>query len=113
MKTDHVQDLFQNKYRIPSARLQNWNYANPGMYFVTICTQNRENQFGSQSKNLASILRGYKSAVTTYARKNNIPFVWQPHFHDHIIRSDDAFNRISNYIVNNPANWKKDKFYTK
>jgi len=40
------QNLFQNKYRISSARLQNWNYANPGMYFVTICTQNRENYFG-------------------------------------------------------------------
>jgi putative transposase len=28
-----------------------------------------KNKFGNQSKNLASIIRGFKSAVTTYARK--------------------------------------------
>jgi REP element-mobilizing transposase RayT len=35
------------------------------------------NQFAPQSKNIASIIRGYKSAVTIYARKNNIEFDWQ------------------------------------
>jgi REP element-mobilizing transposase RayT len=189
-------DLFQNKYRISSARLQSWNYANPGMYFITICTKNREcyfgeiinapvetqciaslqptrigkiaydewfktphlrsdmnlelgefvvmpnhihgiicigenennhrhcrdamhgvstaeyrNQFSPQSKNIASIIRGYKSAVTTYARKNGIAFDWQPRFHDHIIRSMDDYTKISNYIINNPARWVEDKFY--
>jgi REP element-mobilizing transposase RayT len=191
-------ELFNNKYRIPSARLQHWNYANEGMYFITICTKNRKNYFGEivsaetrclaslqpteigqiahsewyktielrpdsnlelgefvvmpnhihgiiiigkneynmhqdqdtdamhrvsanqtkyknqfapQSKNLASIIRGYKSAVTTYARKNGIIFDWQPRFHDHIIRSMDEYHRISNYILNNPTKWYKDKFY--
>jgi REP element-mobilizing transposase RayT len=215
-----MSDLFNNKYRIPSARLQTWNYANTGMYFITICTANREcyfgnivktrciasltdiseyemqlndlgktvesewlktvelrpdmnlelaeyivmpnhfhciivigenqyntavyntdrelepsypntahldamhrvptdqninnnskNKFGGQSKNLASILRGFKSAVTTYARKNDIPFNWQARFHDHIITTNEEYLRIADYIVNNPNNWKKDKFY--
>lgn len=66
---------------------------------------NPTNQFAPQSKNLSSIIRGYKSAVTTYARKNNIAFDWQPRFHDHIIRSMDDYHRISNYIINNPAKW--------
>lgn len=39
-------DLFQNKYRISSARLLSWNYANAGMYLITICTKNRESYFG-------------------------------------------------------------------
>ncbi len=39
-------DKFQNKYRIPSARLQNWDYGWNGAYFLTICTQNREHFFG-------------------------------------------------------------------
>ena len=69
------------------------------------------NQFGPQSKNLASIIRGFKSAVTTYARKNGIiDFAWQPRFHDHIIRDAASFERIQNYIANNPSNWKEDKF---
>lgn len=194
-------DLFRNKYKISSSRLQTWNYANEGMYFITICTANKEhffgeiitssverqctasqypkmdlseigkiaalewyktkelrpdmnidldafivmpnhihgiiaiganqynsdkdaslgdvmyrvstskqNNFGSQSKNLASILRGYKSAITTFARKNNILFNWQTRFHDHIIRSLEEYEKISNYIYNNIANWQNDKF---
>lgn len=69
------------------------------------------NKFGPQTKNLASIVRGFKSSVTTYARKNGIhDFKWQSRFHDHIIRSEKSFNRIQNYIINNPNNWVDDKF---
>jgi putative transposase len=39
-------EKFQNKYRIPSARMQNWDYGQNAAYFVTICTQNRECFFG-------------------------------------------------------------------
>ena len=222
-------EKYNNKYRIPSARLQNWDYGSNAMYFVTICTQNREHYFGEiinneielselgklaeiewlktpdirpdmnlkldafvvmpnhfhaiifigvneynslhnnakdanrgnrrdamhrvsttdamhrvstnatdatnadnptnttinthgthppvhknkfepQSKNLASIIRGFKSSVTTYARKNNINFQWQSRFYDHIIRNNKSYNNIVNYIVTNPQNWDTDKF---
>jgi REP element-mobilizing transposase RayT len=70
-----------------------------------------DNKFGPQSKNLASIIRGYKSSVTTYAHKNGIDdFAWQSRFYDHIIRNEKSFNNISEYIINNPMNWKNDKF---
>ncbi|MFD2145246.1 transposase [Mucilaginibacter antarcticus] len=221
-------ELFKNRYRISPARLQSWNYADNGLYFVTICIQNREplfgnivetqcfaspadkrdhtaptadaimqlsalgkmveqewlktpelrpdmnlvlneyvvmpnhfhaiiyigensyndpyfrdiayirdvsrslsqgdakhcvstsinentsdikNKFGPQYKNLASIIRGFKAAVTTYARKKEIPFNWQPRFHDHIIKSNEEYIKIADYIVNNPSNWQADKFY--
>lgn len=39
-------DKYHNKYRIPSARLQTWDYANEGAYFITICTKNRCHFFG-------------------------------------------------------------------
>ena len=70
-----------------------------------------KNHFAPQSKNLSSIIRRYKSAVTTFARKNNIEFEWQSRFHDHIIRSMDDYHRISKYILNNPSKWLNDKFY--
>jgi putative transposase len=41
-----MNDKFQNKYRIASARLKNWDYGNNGAYFITICTQNRDHFFG-------------------------------------------------------------------
>jgi putative transposase len=37
---------FQNKYRNESARWQNWDYADPGAYFITIVTKNRIDFFG-------------------------------------------------------------------
>jgi len=38
--------LFNNKYRIESARLKHWNYSNPGIYFITICTYLRQSFLG-------------------------------------------------------------------
>jgi putative transposase len=37
---------FQDKYRIPSARLKDWDYRSSGSYFVTICTKNMLSCFG-------------------------------------------------------------------
>jgi len=190
-----MNNKFQNKYRISSARLQNWNYGWNGFYFVTVCTKNREfyfgdisdgrmelseigeivkmewlktfemrpdmnlgmgkfvvmpnhfhgiisigdnrynterdtqrgrdamhcvstttaenetkNKFGPQSKKLASIIRGFKIGVTKNARIINTNFAWQSRFHDHIIRNDQSYQNISEYIINNPLKWKEDKF---
>jgi putative transposase len=69
------------------------------------------NKFGSQSHNLASVIRGFKSAVTIQARKIQPGFAWQPRFHDHIIRNEKSFINIQNYIAANPLNWAKDKFF--
>ncbi len=69
------------------------------------------NQFGPQSQNLASIVRGFKIGVTKYARQHQIPFSWQPRYHDHIIRNAEEYNRIRKYILENPQNWAADCFY--
>ncbi len=71
-----------------------------------------KNRFGTQSKNLSSIIRGFKSSVTIKAKKTVPDFGWQERFYDHIIRNDESYNRISRYIIDNPANWKNDKLYS-
>jgi REP element-mobilizing transposase RayT len=38
---------------------------------------------------------------------------WQPNYHDHIVRDDASYQRIKNYIKNNPRNWKDDTFNVK
>ena len=68
-----------------------------------------KNKFGPQSKNLASIIRGYKIGVTKNARQINAGFAWQSRFHDHIIRNEKSFQTIKNYIINNPLKWDTDK----
>ena len=37
--------------------------------------------------------------------------LWQRGYYEHIIRSERSYQRIFDYIKNNPANWGKDKFY--
>ena len=190
-------EKFQNKYCIPSTRA-NWHNYNGGVYFVTICTKNREHYFGeicpgpqmhlspigqyaynqiinvkthypyakiplfvimpdhihaivtidseneiggngvhtqcrdvaricrdvarnvstgvntqmaniSPRKNsLAVVMRGVKSSITKFANENNIPFAWQTRFHDRIIRNQDEFDKISDYIEKNVVNWQND-----
>jgi len=39
-------NLYQGKYRIPSARWQHWDYGSDAAYFITVCTKNREHYFG-------------------------------------------------------------------
>ncbi len=70
-----------------------------------------KNKFGPQSKNLASIIRGYKIGVTKNAIKIHGDWAWQSRYHDHIIRDEKSYNRIKQYIINNPKNWNNDKFY--
>lgn len=173
-------DLFQDTYRIPSARLPGYDYGQSGAYFITICTHNRQpcfgtvvvpagdwdaafvrptvlgqrvltgwasiphfapfatpgafvlmpdhvhglllfdqqdspgvlqayqNHFGPQRHNLASVVRGFKSGVTTFARTHALPFAWQPRFHGRVVRSDDELTRIRHYILTNPARWEQE-----
>ncbi|MBI4652409.1 hypothetical protein HY745_14265 [Candidatus Desantisbacteria bacterium] len=69
------------------------------------------NQFGPQSKNLASVIRGFKIGVTKNARLINGDFAWQTRFYDNIIRNDEGYYHIKNYIETNPANWSQDKLF--
>jgi putative transposase len=219
-------DKYKNKYRISSARLQTWDYGYNGLYFVTICTKNREHYFckivdgqiifseigeiarkywheipehfpfvnldefvvmpnhihgiiiidkptNGQSNEyddgrnvgtpnlgvptdivptdivptdivptdiiptnpatinptiptahqttaaskkwkpatLGVIINQYKRIVTIKSREINADFAWQPRFHDHIIRNNESFEKIRNYIIANPSKWKEDKFH--
>ena len=69
-------------------------------------------QPGIKIKSLSELMGAYK---TTTSRQIHLAglrdFKWQRSFHDHIIRSEESFTQISNYIQNNPANWKEDMFY--
>ena len=69
---------------------------------------NTMNQFGPQSKNLPSIIRGFKMAVTKNARITNPDFKWQMRYHDHIIRNEKSYHRITKYILDNPGKWGFD-----
>jgi putative transposase len=47
--------LYQNKYRVETTRLQNWDYASDGWYYITICTKGRDNIFGIVEKGIMQL----------------------------------------------------------
>ena len=42
-----MEEKFKNRYAIKSGRLHSYDYSSDGMYFVTICTKDREEFFGN------------------------------------------------------------------
>ena len=180
---------FQDKYRIPSARLVGWDYTKDSAYFITICTANHKHFFGKckngvmklstsgaivqgfwyeitkhfpfiilgefvvmpnhihgilildkanyeessnqpttdetprkdnlfsqispKSGSVSVIIGSYKSICTKHIKTPclEMNFAWQERFWDNIIKDEQAFENISNYIRNNPKNWKEDKFF--
>ena len=187
-----------NKHHRKSIRLKGYDYSKTGLYFITICCQNRVHLFGNvinkqmilndagkmiekwfnelQNKfpdvkchemvvmpnhihfiieNIGSVgadlrvcpndsnisktekrvseilgehagsplhrvLQWFKTMSTNeYIRgvKNNnwIPFdgkLWQRNYWEHIIRNDQSYQKISDYIINNPSKWNDDTLFT-
>ena len=79
---------------------------------VSTTNNNKMQEIADQCGLVSIAMGGMKSALTNHAHSNKIPFGWQTRFHDHIIRDQEEWERIANYIENNPASWENDKFYT-
>ena len=69
----------------------------------------------SQKSNqlIPKVIQQLKSSVKRKCNQQNLFFAWQPRYYDHIINNEQEFFKIKNYIINNPINWQKDKFYKK
>lgn len=190
-----------NKHHRKSIRLKGYDYAQAGLYFITICCQNRAHLFGNVvnkqmilndagkmiekwyielenkfsdikchemiimpnhihfivenigsftveadlrvcpnnasdktvsnehatdllgehiGSSLHRVIQWFKTMSTNeYIRgvKNNNwkPFngkLWQRNYWEHIIRNDQSYQKISDYIINNPSKWNDDTFYS-
>ena len=188
------------KHHRRSIRLKGYDYSQEGLYFITICCQDRAHLFGeiaigemslnkygeiaqkewqntsvirdnvvlhefvvmpnhfhsiieikfqkgnnqigkfqSPSQTVGAIIRGYKIAAIKKIKDNilspdeningskgelqfaptaptekikELDFkIWQRNYYEHIIRNDQSYERISDYIRDNPKRWKEDKFY--
>ena len=74
------------------------------------------------NSSLAVVVGTFKAAVTRLMRtrciaslqqrQQQIQTVWQPRYHEHIIRNQRAFENIMNYVDMNIEKWSHDCFYT-
>jgi putative transposase len=54
-------------------------------------------------KSLSQLMGAFKTTSSKKIHLSGKPnFVWHRSFHDHIIRNDEAYKNIVNYIENNP-----------
>jgi REP element-mobilizing transposase RayT len=83
----------------------------PGIDFST----NNQRKFSNPlPESVSVIIQQYKASVKRNCNKSNeYEFNWQSRFYDHVIKDEQSYLRIADYIKSNPKNWKDDKYYKK
>lgn len=136
-------------------RLKHYDYSKEGIYFITICTENRRQTFGKiiesgkmqltnigkvVEKSIINLEQIYKNiTVDEYTvmpnhihiiiiinEKNGLTIsriinqykgkitkeigfkIWQKSFYEHIIRNENEYYKIKEYIQDNVMNWTED-----
>ena len=58
-----------------------------------------------------SVISQFISTLKRFVNKEIGYNIFQRSFHDHVIRDQDDYLKIWNYIDENPAKWQEDKYY--
>ena len=61
--------------------------------------------------NANSVVSRFVSTFKRLCNKEYKKNIWQPRFHDHIIRGEEDYKEIWEYIDTNPQKWRDDEFY--
>jgi REP element-mobilizing transposase RayT len=99
VETPYMASLQDNR----QITLVNYSHKNHPDYFPRISQKSKQL--------IPKIVQQYKSAVTKLINPKTVFFAWQPRYHDIIVKDEFQLIKIKNYIITNPANWQKDKFY--
>jgi REP element-mobilizing transposase RayT len=63
---------------------------------------------------LSEIVRQFKTfsarKVNEFRKTQGVPF-WQRNYYEHIIRDEQSYLQIAQYILDNPILWEKDQLY--
>ncbi len=63
---------------------------------------NRKNEI-----TISRIIKQYKMSVSKEIGYG----IWQKLFHEHVVRNEEEYYKIKEYIQNNVVNWDKDKYF--
>jgi len=83
-------------------------------HFIIEIDSQRVKDNAVKIKSLSSLMGALKTTTSKLIHEAGFEdFAWHRSFHDHIIRNDLEFHRISHYIAMNPQKWALNKFYSK
>ncbi len=100
--------LYQNKFRIESTRLKEWDYSNPWWYCVTISTKNHYCFFGDVAKEkmnlnkLGIIAEKYWNEIPRHCQNVEIDYyvVMPNHIHGIVIINENSRDVACNVSTN-------------
>ena len=83
---------------------------------ATDCIKQYENvgnglkPFPTRRHGLPEIVRAFKtfSSRKINDTQPNVKFQWQKSYYDHFIRDNGSYDKVRDYIINNPLNWALD-----
>jgi len=92
----------------------------PNHFHGIICFEGTPYSLHSNKESdLSNIIKRFKQETVRrikgecgFAPTDEWPQFWQKSFYDHIIRDEKDLDRIREYIINNPLNWKLDEYHT-
>ena len=58
-----------------------------------------------------SVTREINKQIKEWKKTQNTPFSRQARFYEHVIRNEQEYNRIYEYIQNNPLQWNNDAYH--
>jgi REP element-mobilizing transposase RayT len=58
---------------------------------------------------IGNIVRGIKSAASVSIRRSlDLVFDWQKNYYEHVVRNEEEYLKIREYIRDNPRRWDED-----
>ncbi len=60
---------------------------------------------------LHKIIQGFKSFTTRMCFNHNMKTIWQRNYYERVIRNDQEYQKICEYIETNPLKWADDEYF--
>jgi len=83
----------------------------PNHVHMIVVVDNLSNGASGMPRPTNALIPKLISSIKRFVNRQAGFNLWQRSFHDHIIRSDDDYIRILQYIEDNPARWREDVYY--
>ena len=77
------------------------------VHMIIVIGNDSGRQGAAPTPTLSQIVGGWKRKISIRAGFSP----WQKSFHEHIIRNEESFNRIVEYIEYNPLIWEDDRYF--
>ncbi len=96
-----IQTIYQN------VKVPNYVVMPNHIHMIIVLECASENRRPQVAPTISRIIQQFKGSIT---KQIGFP-VWQRSFYDHVIRNEQEYQEIWEYVDLNPLKWEEDKYY--